>query len=128
MKKKGAVHIGLAAALYGSSALIGGGYQISAIIAAVLLTISAGILFADGQFTGSAWRRLVKICSKIDITYAAFGLGISGAGINLLQPGILPFGVLFLLAGAFIIGLGIGKNVEEFAASLILRFRLQGLN
>ena len=128
MRSKSLIHIGLAAALFGSSVILSSGYQISAIVAAALLTVSAAVLCLNEVFSNSVWRRIVKICSKIDVGYAAFGLGICGAGINLFQPNTLPFGVLFLLAGACIIGIGIGKNLEEAAVSAALRFSFQRLN
>ena len=121
MKTKCTLHLGLAIALFGSSPFLSGGYQIATIVAAVILTASSLVLYLHDRFSNSLWKRLVQTSASIDVGYTAFGFGLCGAGVNLLRPSLLPFGVILLLSGACLLGICIGKNLERLMRTYEIR-------
>jgi hypothetical protein len=104
-------NIGLAVALTGILPKLSGGYRIAVCLAIASLVLAAILLLLRDRFQNPSWKRLVDISSNIHIAYTAFGFGVAAAGVSLLRPGWLLIGILFLLAGALLIGAGIGQNL-----------------
>ena len=119
MNKQSGLQIGLAATLFSMSVSLSGPNKIAAIVAGAILTVSSLVFYLKDRFSNPVWKKIVGISSHIDVSYTAFGLGFSGAGINLIRPGSLPIGVVFLLVGALFIGAGMGKSIQKLRLAYI---------
>ncbi len=118
MKAKALVHICLAIALLAYGVNLSGGYQISSFIFAAFLAFSSLVLFAHSLFSTSWWIKMVYTFNRVEVSYAAIGLGFTTAGASLIRPGWLPLGIILIIVGALVISAGIGKYLRRISIRL----------
>ncbi len=123
MKKKAGVHICLAAALFGYTPTLSGGYLISLLVVASFLTLSSFSLFFHSITSASWWIKVVDTFNRVEVSYPAAGFGLVLAGASLIKPVWFPLGVVFIAAGALTIGAGLGMQLGKI--SLIRKISLK---
>lgn len=111
MKSQAVANIGFAVALLGTLLSIDGGYRIAVLTVVAALVLAAVALLLHDRFRSRFWKRLVNISSNIHTTYTALGFGVCTAGVKFLTAEWLSAGILFVLAGALLIGAGIGQGL-----------------
>lgn len=56
------------------------------------------------------WKKL-KEAANFEVTFAALSLAMITSGVRLVTNELIWWGVIYIVAGAFFIGAGIGDNI-----------------
>ena len=80
------------------------------IASVAILLLTAVVLCLHDRFSGTVWVWLVSRANGIEVEYLAAGLGLVSTGLNLFEPKWVFVGVILVLAGAVLIGIGIGNS------------------
>ncbi|MCJ7426115.1 MAG: hypothetical protein MUO17_03140 [Dehalococcoidales bacterium] len=84
--------------------------RILLVILIAALIGSCIILWFGSRLSHPRWKKL-KEAANFEVTFAALSLAMITSGVRLVTNELIWWGVIYIVAGAFFIGAGIGDNI-----------------